>query len=65
MAYPDWMLVIEDLVAEGVWVTARWRARGTHPGELEELAPTGKWDAFVGTTVVRLVDGQIVELWKR
>jgi predicted ester cyclase len=62
LAYPDWTLVIEDLVTEGDWVTTRWRARGTHTGELEGVAPTGKRDEFVGTTVARVVDGKIVEL---
>jgi hypothetical protein len=37
-------------------------ACGTHTGELERVAPAGKQDEFVGTTVVRLGDGMIVEL---
>ena len=65
IAYPDWALVIEGLVAEGDRVTAYWRAHGTHTGELEGIAPTGKRDEFVGTTVVRVVGGRIVELSKQ
>jgi predicted ester cyclase len=65
IAYPDWALVVEDLVAEGDRVTAHWRARGTHTGELEGIAPTGKRDEFVGTAVVRVVGGKIVELSKQ
>ena len=64
-AYPDWWLVIEELVAEGDRVTARWRAGGTHTGELEGVAPTGKREEFVGTTTVRVVDGKIVEFSKQ
>jgi predicted ester cyclase len=64
-AYPDWYLLIEELVAEGDRVTARWRAGGTHTGELEGVAPTGKREEFVGTTVVRMVDGKIVEFSKQ
>ena len=64
IAYPDWALVIEDLVAEGDRVTAHWRAHGTHTGELGGITPTGKRDEFVGTTVVRVVGGRIVELSK-
>jgi steroid delta-isomerase-like uncharacterized protein len=64
-AYPDWWLVIEELVAEGDRVTARWRAGGTHTGELEGVAATGKREEFVGTTVVRVVDGKIVEFSKQ
>ncbi len=64
-AYPDWTLVVEDLEAEGERVTARWRAWGTHTGELEGVTPTGKRDGFVGATVVRVVGGKIVELSKQ
>ncbi len=65
IAYPDWTLVIEDLVAEDDRVTARWRAHGTHTGELEGIRPTGKRDEFIGTTIVRVVEGKIVELSKQ
>jgi predicted ester cyclase len=65
LAYPDWTLVIEDLVAEDDRVTAHWRAHGTHTGKLEGIKPTGKRDEFVGTTVVRVVDGKIVEFSKQ
>jgi steroid delta-isomerase-like uncharacterized protein len=64
-AYPDWYLLIEELVAEGDRVTARWRAGGTHTSKLEGIKPTGKRDEFVGTTVVRVVDGKIVEFSKQ
>ncbi|CAA9461945.1 MAG: hypothetical protein AVDCRST_MAG58-2771 [uncultured Rubrobacteraceae bacterium] len=64
-AYPDWTLVIEDLVAEGDRVTARWRAWGTHTGEVRGVAPSGKRDEFVGTTVVRVAGGKIVEFSKQ
>jgi predicted ester cyclase len=66
IAYPDWAPVIEELVAEGDRVTAHWRAHGTHTGELEGIiTPTSKRDEFVGTTVVRVVGGRIVELSKQ
>lgn len=64
-AYPDWYLLIEELVAEGDRVIARWRAGGTHTGELAGVAPTGKREEFVGTTVVHMVDGKIVEFSKQ
>jgi predicted ester cyclase len=64
-AYPDWWLVIEELRSEGDRVNARWRAGGTHTGELEDVAPTGKREEFVGTTTVRVVDGKIVEFSKQ
>ncbi len=45
-AYPDWTLVIENLVAEGDRVTTRWRAWGTHTGEARGVAPSGKREEF-------------------
>jgi predicted ester cyclase len=65
IASPDWTLVIEDLVAEDDRVMARWRAHGTHTGELEGITPTGKRDEFIDTTVVRVVAGKIVGLSKQ
>ena len=54
------------MTAEGDLAPARWRAHGTRTGEPEGLAPpTGKLDEFVGTTVVRVAGGKIVELSKR
>ena len=40
-AFPDFRFTIDDLLAEGEKVTARFTARGTHKGSLEGIAPTG------------------------
>ena len=44
-AFPDLTCTIEDMVAEGDKVVIRFRARGTHQGETEVLAPllAGGW----------------------
>ena len=52
---------IENLVAEGDAVVARWTAQGTHTGSMMGESPTGKHIAFRGLTYYRLDNGKIVE----
>jgi predicted ester cyclase len=52
---------IDDLVAEGDSVVARWRMEATHSGSLTGESPTGKTISSRGLTYYRLVNGQIVE----
>jgi predicted ester cyclase len=42
---------------------ARWSCRGTHKGDLNGIAPTGKQFAISGVTVARVANGKIVEGW--
>jgi steroid delta-isomerase-like uncharacterized protein len=60
-AFQDLRLSIEDLLAEGETVVARWTCRGVHKGELNGIAPTGKQFAITGVTIVRFSNGKIVE----
>jgi steroid delta-isomerase-like uncharacterized protein len=60
-AFHDLRLSIEDLLAEGETVVARWSCRGVHKGELNGIAPTGKQFAITGVTIVRFSNGKIVE----
>ena len=60
-AFPDLQLTIEHQVAEGEHVVTRWTARGTHEGELDGLAPTGKSATIEGISITRVVGGKIVE----
>lgn len=62
-AFPDLELTVEDMVAEGDKVLGRWSARGTHRGELQGIAPTGKRFEIAGLTLMHIVDGRIVEEW--
>lgn len=52
---------IDDLVAEGDAVVARWAMEATHTGSLMGESPTGKKVAARGLTYYRLDNGQIVE----
>jgi steroid delta-isomerase-like uncharacterized protein len=63
-AFPDLQVPIEDLIAEGDRVVTRWRARGTHQGETEDLGPpTGNQASVTGIIVDRISGGKIEEEW--
>jgi predicted ester cyclase len=68
-AFPDAVYVIEDLIAEGDRVVARWSAKGTHKGPFQGIPaehmvpPTGKPVSFGATDIYRMVDGKVAEEW--
>jgi predicted ester cyclase len=60
-SFPDWHSTFEELIAEGDRVAERWTGRGTHLGELQGIAPTGKRVEAPGSVFYRIVGGKIVE----
>ena len=62
-AFPDMHLTVEDIIAEGDEVTARFTIHGTHGGELMGIPPTGKQVTTTGIQIVRVADSRIVENW--
>jgi steroid delta-isomerase-like uncharacterized protein len=62
-AFADLRLTVEDIVAEGETVVARWSCRGAHKGDLSGIAPTGKQINITGVSVARFANGKIVEGW--
>jgi predicted ester cyclase len=56
-------VTVEDMVAEGDKVAARFTACGTHQGSFMNLPPTGKPITMTGIEIVRIEDGKIAELW--
>jgi len=61
--FPDVISTIEDLIAEGDMVVARWRSRATHQGKYMGIAPTGKEVKFTGISFYRVEEGKIAESW--
>lgn len=61
--FPDVVSTIEDLIAEGDKVVARWSARATHRGEYVGVPPTGKEVEFAGISVYRIEGDRIAESW--
>lgn len=62
-AFPDMHITVEDLIAEGDRVVARWTLRGTHQGSSLGMPPTGKQFTIPGVSIVRLAGGKSVEQW--
>jgi predicted ester cyclase len=54
--FPDLRNTIEELVAEGDKVVTRITIQGTY-------APTGKQGTWTAIAILRINDGQIVEIW--
>lgn len=62
-AFPDLTTSLEHLIAEGDKVVLRWKARGTHEGELMGIPATGKQVTLSGIDILRIENGKIAERW--
>jgi steroid delta-isomerase-like uncharacterized protein len=62
-AFPDARSTVVEQVAEEDKVVTRWRARGTHRGELGPMEPTGRGFEMDGITIERIAGGRIAEVW--
>jgi predicted ester cyclase len=61
--FPDVISTIEDLIAEGDKVVARWRSRATHRGDYMGTPPTDKEVEFTGISFYRIEGNKITESW--
>ena len=59
--FPDIQWTLEEMVAEGDKVAARFTMRGTHRGTFFGVPPTGKTIAVQAMNIYRLLGGQFVE----
>jgi predicted ester cyclase len=62
-AVPDTVIQLEHLIAEGDFVVDHWITSGTNTGEMFGMPPTGKRFTMMGTDMLRLSNGKIVEMW--
>lgn len=62
-AFPDLAVTVEEIIAEGDLVAARWTFYGTHGGEFLGVAPTNKKVKISGLSLARFRDGKAVESW--
>ncbi len=62
-AFPDLHITVEDLIEEGDKVVEKDMVTGTHQGEFNGLAPTGKSVAYREIFIMRFVNGRIAEIW--
>ena len=61
--FPDLLHTLEAVISDGDLVVTRWVARGTHRGEFQGIAPTGKQVTYTGTNIYRIECGRIAESW--
>jgi steroid delta-isomerase-like uncharacterized protein len=62
-AFPDAHSTVEDQIAGGDKVVTRWRARGSHRGQLGPIAASGREFEMNGVTIERIEEGRIAEVW--
>lgn len=60
-AFPDWYSTMEELIAEDDRVGERWTGRGTHQGEFQGIAPTGRQVTVPGFVFYHITSGKIAE----
>lgn len=63
-AAPDIHFTVEDLIADGDKVIARWTAKGTQRGDLPGVPATGRSAIVSGVTIYRITDDRISEGWQ-
>jgi predicted ester cyclase len=62
-AFENFTLTVLDQVGEGDKVATRYRLGGTHTGEFFGIPASGNTAFLTGTSVDRVVGGQIAEHW--
>ena len=62
-AFPDLRHTVDEMIAEGNTVAARWTVEGTHRGDFQGIPATGRQVKLSGTTVHHMADGKIEETW--
>jgi predicted ester cyclase len=62
-AFPDWQETIESIGSKGNKIVVRSVVRGTHTGNWNGIAPTGRHVEAMRITILRAAGGKIVERW--
>jgi steroid delta-isomerase-like uncharacterized protein len=63
-AFPDLSIELDDILISGDRAAYRYVARGTHRGQLVDLAATGRRVTVTGIDIVRFgFSGRIAEQW--
>lgn len=61
--FPDIQWTLDELIAEGDKIAARFTMRGTHQGAFFGVPPSGKKIEVRAMNFYRFSEGQIVEEW--
>jgi len=62
-AFPDLVLEVDSILADDDQVAIAYRIKGTHQGDFNEIAPTGRAVEARGVQLAKFRDGLIVERW--
>lgn len=62
-AFPNYVVLAEDMIAEGDKVAVRARFQGAHNGDLMGIPPTKKQVDVPFQIIYRIADGKIAEHW--
>lgn len=62
-AFPDLKVAVETMVADEEQVAIAYTVTGTHQGDFQGVAATGKKIKARGVQVARFEDGRIAERW--
>ena len=62
-SFPDFVLVVEEILEAGERFAFRWRLTGSNGGEFAGQEATGKQVNFEGVNIEHLRDGRIAEHW--
>lgn len=62
--FPDVNVTIDDVIAVGDKVVTRATGFGTHTGEFQGMAPTGRKIEVRIISIFRIAHGKIVERWE-
>ena len=62
-AFPDLNVTPEHLTADEDTVALAYTITGTHQGDFQGIAPTGKSIKARGVQIARFVEGKMVERW--
>ncbi len=62
-AFPDFSMVVDDIVTYDNKVWGRMTARGTHIGQFGPMPPSGKKFEITVIDIMHFKDGKLIEHW--
>lgn len=62
-AFPDLHHIVKEQIAENDKVASIIKVYGTHKGDFQGIAPTGKQVTFEDFMITHIQGGKVVELW--
>ncbi|MBN1352650.1 ester cyclase [candidate division KSB1 bacterium] len=65
VAFPDWRVQVQEMIAEGNSVAVRWSGTVTHKGVFHGIPPTGKQITVCGINIYSIEEGKISQEWEQ